>query len=165
MGILRSLRCTLGAASSVAVLAGCGGAQNTVSSALPQGATQLEASAGYETPPNVTGTYRGWYIETRDGQTVKGHLRIVIRQKRFEITGPFDIRSHDNRRNTYFVGKVKQSPQGALLRFSAVWLAGYDNSVNVHAQVTGTSLDGEGHSSVKSGSGASRWKFKATKAS
>jgi len=49
----------VGAFVAVALLAGCGGAQ---SSAMPQGAAQVEASAGYETPPNVTGTYRGWYI-------------------------------------------------------------------------------------------------------
>jgi hypothetical protein len=151
---------------AVAFLAGCGGAQNGTmpQSAVPQGAPQVETSGGYEAP-NVTGTYRGWYIETRNGQTVKGRVRIVVQQKRFKITGPFDIRGHDNRVNTYYVGKVKQSPQGALLRFQVVWLGGYGNSVNVRARVTGATLDGEGQSQVKSGSEASHWKFKATKAS
>jgi hypothetical protein len=152
----------VGAFVAVALLAGCGGAQ---SSAMSQGAAQVEASAGYETPPNVTGTYRGWYIETRNGQTVKGRLRIVIRQKLFKITGPLNIRGHDNPQNTYFVGKVKQSPQGALLRFQVVWLGGYGNSVNVHARVTGMTLEGEGSSQVRTRSEGSRWKFKATKAS
>ena len=152
----------VGAFVAVALLAGCGGAQ---SSAMPQGLAQVEASAGYERPPNVTGTYRGWYIETRNGHTVKGRLRIVIRQKLFKITGPLNIRGHDNPQNTYFVGKVKQSPQGALLRFQVVWLGGYGNSVNVHARVTGMTLEGEGSSQVRTRSEGSRWKFKATKAS
>ena len=144
--------------------AGCGG-QGGASNVVPQGGAQVDASRGYETPPNVTGTYRGSYTETRNNQMVKGSFRIVIREKRFKITGPFDIRGHDDRQSTYFVGKVKRSPEGASLRFSVVWLAGYDNSVNVRAQVSGTSLEGEGHSSEKSGSGASRWTFKATKVS
>jgi hypothetical protein len=155
-------RPVIGALVAVAMLAGCGGAQ---SSAVPQGAAQVEASRGYEAPPDVTGTYRGWYIETRNGQTAKGRLRIVIRQKLFKITGPFDIRGHDNPQNTYFVGKVKQSPQGTLLRFQVVWLGGYGNSVNMHARVTGMTLEGEGRSQVGTRSEGSRWTFKAMKAS
>jgi hypothetical protein len=155
-------RPVVGALVVVALLTGCGGPQ---SSEVPQGAAQIETSGGYETPPNVTGTYRGSYIETRNGQTVKGRFRIIIRQKRFKIMGPFYIRGHHNPDNTTFFGKVKQSPQGAVLHFYVFFLGGYDNSVIVRAHVTGTSLDGEGHSQAKSGSGASRWKFKATKAS
>jgi hypothetical protein len=151
-----------GALLAVALLTGCGGPQ---SSAVPQRAAQVETSRGYETPPNVAGTYRGSYIETRNGQTVKGRLRIVIQQKGFKIMGPFYIRGHHNPDNTHFAGKVKQSPEGALLHFYVFFLAGYDNSVIVRAHVTGTSLDGEGHSQAKTDSGATRWRFKASKAS
>ncbi|MGC1334482.1 MAG: hypothetical protein WA812_03790 [Candidatus Cybelea sp.] len=155
-------RPVVGGLVAVALLAGCGGAQG---GAVPQGAAPVEAPARYETAPNVTGTYRGWYVETRNGQTVKGRLRIVIRQKLFKITGPVDIRGHDNPQKTYFVGKVKQSPQGALLRFQVVWLGGYGNSVNMHARVTGVTLEGEGRSQVRTRSEGSRWAFKATKVS
>jgi hypothetical protein len=164
MGFPISARRALVVALAAAILAGCGGAQS-ITSAVPQGGTWIEASGGYDTPPTVAGTYRGSYTETRNGQTVKGRVRIVIRQKRVKIMGSFDIRGHGNPFKTYFVGRVKESPQGALLRFQVVWLGGYGNSVNVHARVTGRTLDGEGRSQETEGSEASRWKFKATKVS
>jgi len=120
---------------------------------------------GYETPPNVMGTYRGWYTERQDGRTVKGTVRIVVREKRIKITGSFVIRGHNNPLNTYFVGKVRETPQGAVLRFQVVWLGGYGNSVNMHAQVTGMTPEGEGRSQVRTNHEASRWKFRVTKVS
>jgi hypothetical protein len=155
-------RYALSASVAAVLLAGCGGAQ---SGGVPQGTTQVEASGGYETPPNVAGTYRGSYVETRNGQTVKGSFKMVIQQKRFKITGPFDIQGHHDRLSTYFVGKVKQPPQGTLLRLQVVWLGGYGNSVNIRALVTGMTLEGEGQSQVRTRSEGSRWKFKATKTS
>jgi hypothetical protein len=165
VGILGFVRSAFGTALTVAILAGCGGAQIAMNGSVPQAATQVGASGGYETPPNVTGTYRGWYTETRDGRTVKGTVRIVVREKQFTITGPFVIRGHDNPLGTYFVGKVREAPQGAVLRFQVVWLGGYGNSVNVHARVTGMTLEGEGRSQVRTNHEGSRWKFKATKVS
>lgn len=160
---LRSCRCVLGAWLAAVMLTACGGANIAVPGAVPQ-TTGGEAARSYTTPPNVTGTYRGLYTETRNGQTVKGNVRIVVGQKRFKITGSFEIRGHDNPMKTYFVGKVKELPRGALLRFQVVWLAGYGDSVNFHARVIGTSLDGEGQSQVTEGNEASRWKIRATKA-
>jgi hypothetical protein len=162
MGISGFVRCALGTAFTAAILAGCGGAQ-TAPGAVPQGATPVEAAGSYANPPNVMGTYRGWYTEMRDGRTVKGTVRIVVREKQFKITGAFVIRGHDNPLETYYVGKVREAPQGALLRFQVVWLGGYGNSVNMHARETGMTLEGEGRSQVRTGSEASRWTFKATK--
>jgi hypothetical protein len=165
MGILGFVRWAFGTALTAVILAGCGGAQTAMNGAVPQAANQVAASGGYETPPNVTGRYRGWYTETRDGRTVKGTVRIVVREKRIKITGAFVIRGHDNPLNTYFVGKVRETPEGAVLRFQVVELGGYGNNVNMHALVTGMTLEGEGRSQVRENHEGSRWKFKATKAS
>jgi hypothetical protein len=152
----------LGIALAAAILAACG--SGNVAGSLPQ-TTVVEPAGSYVTPPKVEGTYHGSYAETRNGKTVKGSLRIVIREKRFKITGSFDIqgKGYQYPVKTYFVGKAKEAPKGALLRFQVVWLGGYGNSVNVRANVRGMTLDGKGHSQETEGEEASSWSIKATR--
>lgn len=146
-----------------AALAGCGGAQTSLSNVMAPGAGTAPAARSDSSPPDVAGTYKGRYTETRNGQTVKGRVRIVINQVQSKIRGPFDIRGAHNPLNTFFAGKVRQGAHGVTVHFYAGMLAGYDNSVNFHGHVAGTTLSAAGHSQATSGSQASYWEFVATK--
>lgn len=150
---------------AAAILIGCGAPQAGPSNAVPN-VTANVAATRRAAPPNAAGTYKGGYEEVRDGKTVTGHLRIVIKQRGWKIFGPFDIRGHHNPVSTRLRGSVRNAPPGqTLLRFWVWWLAGYDDNVDFRGRVMGATLNAEGHSQATTGGQSSRWKLSVTKVS
>ncbi|MGC1379962.1 MAG: hypothetical protein WA814_02920 [Candidatus Baltobacteraceae bacterium] len=139
---------------TAALLAGCGESQPPISA---PGTMPLARGA----PPDVRGIYRGTYTETKDGKTLKGKVKIIVREIRAKISGKFDIRGNDNPFNADFSGRAEQSSHGAELHFTIVDLGGYDLNAEAHALVTHDRLTGKARAGRSGSSQTSYWKFEA----
>lgn len=151
--------------SAVSILLGCGalggGGGNAVTPSLQR---VTSATRPLQSPPPIGGTYRGSYTEKRNGKSYSGRFHMVVDEHNSKIAGPLDVRGGlMGPYNTFFVGKVRASGNGAELRFDAPQLGGYDVGVKVQAFVVSGNLTGAGHGGSPSQGNYQRWTFRATK--